>query len=301
MLCSLCQKVRYPHAYWTKAKTWKRRHDACLFRHYATYQELIDSAKNGCELCNLFQPFVEYAQNKASGSIERADSDASSSEGDGRSQDDPFEWFGETEELKDGSTLLHNVPEIRISLTDGIFYEDEGDKYRWLTDRSDEKYWHYWNHVTALLEKEEEEDIAAGLLPDPNHQHKSDKNEVLQWLFQDQTNYTGPEQLWVTAWTFVGDNEFSYMGHLEVTTVVSLSAGSIDDRHPEQEGAFCLDGQEIFADKKALALRLPWLWKWPTKRLWIRRKKPHHNLKPHFEFFQFRGDQNAFHLFNRPF
>ena len=298
MLCDPCQKVRYPHAYWTKSKTWKRKHDVCLFRHHANYQELINSANRGCELCNLFRPFVEYAQSKASGSVERADSDASSSQGDGWSHGDPFEWYGETEELENGGTRLHSVPEIRIGLIDGIFYEDEGDKYNWLTDRMDEKYWHYSEYVTALLEKEEAEDIAAGLIPDPKHQHQSAKNEVLQWLFQDESNYTGPEQLWLSAWTFVGDDSFSYMGHLEITTVLTLSAGSIDGRHLEENKVVCLDGQEVFQDSKALALKLPWLWKWHHNSLWIRRKKPHHNLKPHFEFFQYRGNYAVSHSFD---
>ena len=267
MLCNLCQKVRYPHAYWTKSKTWKQKHDTCLFRHHATYQELIDSADEGCELCNLFKPFVEYARSKANGSVERAESDATSTQGDGCSQGDPFEWLGETEKRDEFGFRVREVPETRIRLTDGIFYEDDGDNYRWFTDRTDAKYDRYSEDIYALAHQEEEEDIAAGLVPDPRYQHQSDKNEMLQWLLQDKSNYTGPEQLWITAWTFKGDSDYSYNGHVEKANLIFLSAGSIDGMHLKKGKTICLDGQEIFKGGKALALRLPWLWKWHINTL----------------------------------
>ena len=290
MLCDLCKKVRYPHAHRTKSNTgWRSAHDACIFRHHANFQDLIQSALDGCELCSLFKPFVEYAQGKQSGLDERAESDASSSQGSGWSHDDPFEWNGETEKLADGGCLIHNVPEVRIGLTDGIFYEDEGNRYRWLTSRMDEKYWHYQEHLHEVLAKEEKEDVEAGLIPDSKHQHESDRNEVLQWLLQDPSNCTGPEQIWITGWTFHGDDDFSYMGHKEFTTVLTLSAASVDDRHLEEGNTICLDGNEVYDGSKALAMKLPWLWKWRNNRLWVRQKKPLHNLKPHFEFYQHRG------------
>ena len=167
MLCDLCKKVRYPHAHRTKSNTWRPTHDACLFRHHANFQELVQSALSGCELCDLFKPFVEYAQRKSSGLAERAGSDASSSQFSGCSEMDPFEWYGGTEKLADGCVLIRNPPEVRIALTDGIYYEDEGHKYNWLTSRMDDKYSHYHDHMKAVLEKEEKEDVEAGLVPDP--------------------------------------------------------------------------------------------------------------------------------------
>lgn len=262
MLCKFCQKIRPPHhSQRTSARySSKVPEHSCLVCHHANYNDLIQSALNGCELCQLFRPFIENSLG-----LENGDSDHS-----GHFQDDPFEDL--------------DASGVTIRLTKDIVYEDQGDSYQWLDERLDEKNDAHRKYFEETLEREEEEDRLAGLMPKRN---ETDNYEIVQWLFQDRAKYTGPEQIWIRGWTYYGDN-YRQGGQYEASTVFTLSAGAIDTENLAENHEWCINNKHFGSNKTSLVMEIPGLWIHKIIPLTIHRKEPLGDLKPNFEFFQSR-------------
>ena len=276
MLCDTCRKIKPPHQSQRTIDLWKTRQHSCLYRHHSSFDNLVQSARQGCELCNVFRPFVEHAQLKKKTLIERVDRDDGESTSSGYSHEDPFEDF--------------DTKEVTIRLTKDIIYEDEGDHYLWLDERLDEKNDAHRKAMEDTLEREEMEDKSAGLMP---KRKRRDNYEIMQWLFQQKSKFTGPEQLWIRGWTYYGD-DYNRAGHIEASTVLTLSAGSVDSNVFDSESEYCLDGHIYLSRKTDLAMQLPGLWMNRHNALDIHREKPLQDLRPSFEFFQLRGMASSF-------
>lgn len=113
MLCKLCQKIRPPHhsqRISTKHSEEVQGH-TCIVRHHANFQDLIQSALDGCELCELFRPFIENAMK-------------------GPNEDEYNAYLN-------GPFQDHDENRLAIRLTEDIVYEDDGDCYVWLDERLD--------------------------------------------------------------------------------------------------------------------------------------------------------------------
>jgi hypothetical protein len=91
MLCRPCQKIRPPHR--DDGKSDERGH-WCPVKHHSTFDNLLASAGDGCELCVVFRPFVQSAKSKAA---ERYASCKTENEDNtlhsGCFQNDPFEYL----------------------------------------------------------------------------------------------------------------------------------------------------------------------------------------------------------------
>jgi hypothetical protein len=284
MLCELCKKIKPPHQVKRRINTWKENPHACLTRHHANFDDLIRSALQGCELCNVFRPFVEHAMSKrgVSGNPQMDDGDSADS---GYSHSDPFD--GEEIRSEDGSIQVISETFQKYRINDDWYYEDDGEEYCWMDDREDDKNHEYYYEVEETLRREEEEDKLAGFVFEGKN---SDKYEVIQWLFQDKNKYSGPEQIWITGQTHYVD-AITVKGHYEASTVLTLSAGSVDMNcvMELEKSECCIDGGLRIQGTKDLAMRFPGLWKWKHKSLGIDDESDSRKLKPTFEFYQSRG------------
>jgi hypothetical protein len=268
MLCKFCQKIRPPHhSQRTSAKYSEKVEDhVCIVRHHANFQNLIQSVLNGCKLCELFRPFIENAMKELN------------LDEDGYFHEDPFEDYN------------RNIPTIR--LTKDIIYEDEGDRYQWLDERTDEKNDAHCKLFEETLEREEEEDRQAGLMP---KRAQTDSHEIVQWLFQNPAKRTGPEQIWIRGWTHY-NYEYKKGGQYEASTVFTLGAGAMELDFLEMgDYELCVDGQHFSYNRTTLVAEMPGLWVHRIIPLTIRREDPLNNLEPTFEFFQQRC------MFSTPF
>lgn len=270
MLCKLCQKIKPPHhSQRTSTKySEKVQGHSCIVRHHANFQDLIQSAIDGCELCELFRPFIENAMKELN------------EDEYGAFLDDPFE----DHEYADR-------PAIR--LTKDIVYEDDGDCYVWIDERLDEKNDVHYRHYQETLEREEKEDLQAGLMK--RDQNRSDNYETVRWLFQNPAKRTGPEQIWITGWTNY-NYDYKKGGQFEASTVFTLGAGAMDCHFLGlQDYELCIDGQLFTYNTTAWVMEMPGLWVHKIIPLTIHREDPLSDLEPIFEFFQQRC------MFSTPF
>jgi hypothetical protein len=269
MLCKFCQKIRPPHHSQRTSTEYsvKVEDHSCIVRHHANFQDLIQSALNGCELCKLFRPFIENAMKEPN------------EDEYGAFHDDPFE------------DLDADIPTIH--LTKDIIYQDEGDCYLLLDERTDEKNFAHFKHNEETLEREEEEDRQAGLMP---KRDRTDNYEIVQWLFQNPAKRTGPEQIWIRGWTHY-DYEYKKGGQYEASIVFTLGAGAMEfDLLDMADYELCVDGQHFSSNRTtALVMEMPGLWVHRIIPLTIHREDPLSDLEPMFEFFQQRC------MFSTPF
>jgi hypothetical protein len=286
MLCTCCKKIR-PHC--RQPEKGRRKHHACLVRHHANFDDLINSANQGCELCNLFRPYIEYAQfkNKLL-TVESVASDCGSDAGYSGcteySQDDLFEDMGGGD-----------YGTVRASKCAGYF--DYGDHWSWFDELCDglvneearEK------RISMILKKEEGEDKLCGAaivrkLP------SVDNSEIMQWLFQQDDKPVGPEQVWIQGWTFLGEGwpcltgDLEMMGLGERSTVFSLSVGSIDSSPFGENSNYCVDNRPV-PGTVALAYQIPGIWqqKHNSARISTKWTSTARNMQPVFEFYHRRG------------
>jgi hypothetical protein len=278
MLCEFCRKIKPPHQSQRTLDTWEENPHSCIVRHHANFNDLIKSATEGCELCELFRPFVQYAQRKKARLEGEAESDDGWSTGSPEFHDDPFE------DGPDSPNTEPRLPTMRV--TKDFVYVDEGNCYCWLNERLDDGNDAYRQELELTLEKEEEEDKAAGLFPTHD---KSDDYEIIQWLCLEKGKSTGCEQIWVRGWTHYGD-DYDRKGHAEASSIITLSAGSIDDNPLSDDlTEFCIDHKIRISSAKDLAIEIPGMWKNPHNQLHLRREWSFEKLKPNFEFYQHRG------------
>jgi hypothetical protein len=235
-----------------------------LVRHHANFEELIQSARRGCELCELFRPFIESGQRKREAWNK---SNEGYLPGSGRYQNDPFE------------DITYNG--ITIRLNEDIIYEDDGKRYYIQSDADDDRNDGYFKKFNEILEREEAEDKDAGLgLVDM----ASPKNyEIIQWLLQGKDKAAGPKQIWITGWPYIDNDMEAQVG---TSMVFNLSAGSIKETpHYTDKETYCVDGKHM-CSPTALAMEVPSLWKWKHLELAVPREEPLKDLKPVFEFYQ---------------
>jgi hypothetical protein len=279
MLCEFCRKLKPPHQSQRTLDAWKERRHSCLVRHHANFNDLIESAAKGCELCELFRPFVEYAQRKRARLVGEDEFDDGWSVGSPEFHDDPFEGGS------DDAMVFTEPRQPTMRVTKDSIYVDEGDCYCWLNERMDDGNDAYEKELELILEKEREEDKAAGLLPTHD---KSDDYAIIQWLCLEKGKSTSCEQIWIRGWTYYGDDD-NRKGHAEASSIITLSAGSIDGDPLEEHTEFCIDDKIQISSVKDLAIEIPGLWKNPHDQLHLPREWPFRDLKPNFEFYQRRG------------
>lgn len=265
MLCELCRKIRLPHKSFKKKHKGTTRFDEhqCIYRHHKTYDDLLKSAYLGCELCNLFRPFIEHAQFEEAGLVENAESDCPDSD--------------------KGSDITREDPFLSESEDD---LSDEGDE----SEDDDEEE----DNGSA----DDIENASMGSQASSGGGSVKKPHEVLEWLFLTSSNLTGPEQLWLTAETDEREQEDQTRSSGSLLTL-TLSAGSIDHIHLDQDDSdYCLDGKYI-GSRQSLAVEVPGLWRW--HRRWLNictgRKPPQRSLRPIFEYFQNRGRSSEYPKF----
>lgn len=263
MLCEFCKKITPPHLPQIRnSYPWHHTPHLCLFRHHANFEELIQSARQGCELCKLFRPYAEYGQR------ERV---AWTESGHGWYHDDPFE------EIKWSS-------EVTIRMNETILYGDDGMRYSLQNEVDDDRNEGYLKKFNEILEREEAEDKDAGLTPIDMANPKN--YEIIQWLLQEKDKGTGPEQIWIRGWPSIDDDDGGQIG---ISMVFTLSAGSIEETpHYTDKTTYCVDGKHLH-NPTALAMEIPSIWKWKHLKLTTPREEPLKNLQPTFEFYQCRG------------
>ena len=266
MLCRYCQKIRPPH---NPPNSESDEHDHwCLTKHCGTFDELLASADHGCELCAVFRPFVDSAKlNRAQCSEDEL----------GYPHSDPFGNSFEVEK----EDRIDAPADIFIYRTHDLVYLDEGHQYCLLDNRLDEKNNALVAQLSQRAEEETREDLGAGFPPRPS---SPERNETIQWLLQDPNKYTGPEQLWVKSWMFVGNREDN-ANLQERTSFFSLTAGSFEEitsakRHLE----YCVDDRVIATREAEMALQYPGLWAHRFDPLHIKQERPKNDLRPVFEF-----------------
>jgi hypothetical protein len=284
MLCHCCQKIRVPHsssvikptlgdsaAETTDGKS-TRPHE-CIIRHHEDFAALLKSADEGCELCQLFQPFVEHAILKKRHDVQITPSDCTDSDGSAVVLEDPFLTESElsSESWDTGSGLATNYGDDDDD-ADG----DDGSESSNNSELDSKSLFEWYKREVFAVEK---------------------NYSILQWLLLDNAYASGPEQLWVR-----GHSSLSKDGVIDDFTkskralaTISLSAGSISELGTNfEDSCFCLDG-EWLDTRYALAIKAPYLWKWPCDALKIRagRKRPLRALRPTFELFQNRGRRKS--------
>jgi hypothetical protein len=267
MLCEFCKKVKPPHL----RKSAERAH-SCLIRHHANFADLIQSARRGCELCQLFEPFVEYGRKRRERWPDGAESDDGCSVDSASFHKDPFEDFDDSKN-------------ITIQFSEDLWYEDAGDRYRILNMRGDDKNDAYIKKIDQILEKEEDEDKKAGL--SLKYKSNAKTSETVQWLIHGMHEPSGPEQIWIRGWSYYDDGDEGQAG---TGTVLTLSAGSLDeDPCYDEGGEYCVGDGLHLPNPVALLMELPSLWKWKHFKLRKPREGQLEALEPVFEFYQNRG------------
>ncbi|KAL8811754.1 MAG: hypothetical protein Q9200_001553 [Gallowayella weberi] len=253
MLCNKCESVvpalhdEYSHS--------------CLSRHHACFQDLIKSADRGCELCQVFRPYVERE-------VEHHVSLEPELDWYGWNEVDPFkEPYPEREYLimgsedeKYGSKVYYvdfgthfeisgtNVRDAEQNLLDSICREikDSPDYKR------DKKITPYcaWD------------DYEPGRGREWLRNHCFDNHEIFQWLFFTKgLIQTGPEQLWIVRQYRKGDEPdrgSCAAGQRESISTLKMSAGSID---LDSSSKYCYQGNDV-GGLEQLAILLPGLWRW---------------------------------------
>jgi hypothetical protein len=273
MLCEFCKKIRPPHLPKNRSSNpGDHTPHSCLVRHHANFEDLIRSARQGCDLCELFRPFAEYGQRRREASAEGAEgaeSDDGCSTGSGYYHDDPFEDLD---------------LEVTIRLSEEIIYGDDGKRYYIQNEGEDDKNYVYLKKFDEILKREEAEDKDAGLCPTDIANSKN--YEIIQWLLQGKDKPTGPKQIWIRGWPYIDDDADGQVG---TSTVFTLSAGSIEEvPHYTDEENYCVDSKHL-RNPTALAMEIPSLWKWKHLQLKVPREEPLKDLQPIFEFYQYRG------------
>ncbi|KAF2647024.1 HET-domain-containing protein [Lophiostoma macrostomum CBS 122681] len=278
MLCEFCKKIRPPHRGPIKDQEDRVHGHWCIVKHQPNFDNLLESAERGCNICALFRPFVQYAQSKKNKRATEDDDAASTTSG--RSHDDPFEYASDCQ----GKDKVEGPRDTFVYRTKDLVYLDEGHQYDLLDSRGDEKNSALQDQIRDRAEEELKEDIRAGIVSSTS---QAQRNEVIQWLMQDRSKYTGPEQLWVKSWIFHGDEE-AIPGLQERTSLFALTAGSLeevsDNAHWSVE--YCVDGHTLTNRQAEMALQYPGLWASNFRTLSIPGDTSSHRLKPMFEFFQ---------------
>lgn len=265
MLCELCKKIKPPHLPVNRTShPWSHTDHQCLVRHHANFQDLIQSARQGCELCELFRPYVEHAQSSTVWT-----EDSTGSESSGWYHGDPFEDTDYS---------------VTIRLDKEILYEDEGNRYYIQDEAHDDRSEIYLSQFKKTLEQEEDEDKKSGLRVTTDAINPRDY-EIVQWLLQGTDNCTGPEQIWIRGWLCIDTGDSQVGANL----VLTLSAGSIYDLpRATEKDTYCVDGKHI-PNSMSLIMELPSLWSQKYRGLRVPREEPLHELRPIFEFYQQRG------------
>lgn len=286
MLCTFCKKIK-PHCQ-RPGKDREENH-ACLVRHHANFDDLINSANQGCELCKLFRPYVEYAQfKKKPSSAELVASLCGSDDGysDCTEQSQVY-LFDEDGDGEYGT--------VRASKYAGYF--ESGSQWFWFDELDDGMVNSAVRNrrIQMILEKEKEEDKSSGVAMIEQYPtvHNS---EIMQWLFHQDGKPVGPEQLWIQGWLFKGEGwpgpgaDFAMMGQGERSTVFSLSVGSVNPWLLCQDASFCVDTQPV-ESTVALAYQIPGIWqqKYNSARISTRWASTARNMQPAFEFYHRRG------------
>ena len=189
MLCRHCQKIQPLHRGSLHNIASDEHEHWCLVKHHSTFDELLASAANGCDLCEVFRPFVQSAKlnRERRYASDEAEDENSSLQSD-FTHDDPFEYSCELQ----GDDTIPPPIETFVYKTQDIVYLDEGDQYCIIDNRYDEKNSALLAQLQQRVEEESKEDLCAGFPPPPSG---SKRNAAIQWLLQDPKKYTGPEQL----------------------------------------------------------------------------------------------------------
>jgi hypothetical protein len=269
MLCDKCRKIRLPHPAHNPANESEKHYNhLCIYQHHPSFPDVLASAESGCEICQLFKPFIIHAQQREAGEVEIAESDCGSSDGDSQdfNHEDPFIEEEDYEESDYNSESFCS------------------DVLNAASDHSHER------------STDDESSVASFALSQKTQYFDSDVDEVdpdgvLNWAYFASRENTGPEQLWVTVDTEENEVDNTTRSSSQLNTMRLHAASIVDIRMTRwTDSSFCVDG-EFIGSRQSLAARLPALWKWHPKALSIRagRKKPLRLLRPIFEIFQGRG------------
>lgn len=216
------------------------------FKHHACFEDLIASASQGCELCQLFRPYIEHERKRRRTSVS-PDLLPSTPCGDdwvrvdyyGESLVDP--WKEEERQ--------QNWPEFKQQC-----YIDLGGRYLILPtfQEQDEKtrQWRESNEPTWKRSR----------------LHNRDSDPGYAWLFALASRPFGPEQIWLECRWRQGNDSNGEPGQRESASLLRLSAGTIHGISSTSSTKYCYQGSEV-GGRERLALFLPHLWKWPVVEL----------------------------------
>ncbi|KAI0395146.1 heterokaryon incompatibility protein-domain-containing protein [Xylariaceae sp. FL0594] len=297
MLCDKCQNIRLPHP---KIKTrkgpWPDPH-ICLVRHHATFDHLITSADQGCEICQYFRPFIEYVRARRHGLAERTQSDCPSTQLVGCTHDDPFSSARKASTVSlDKEVGCGYTPRDgpKCYVGPGQYYQEVNLEGKYIYSEDDEE----WDprrmeEKCALIEADdaryesefcerlrklglESDDASKGsesgekpeatMTPEARYSDKiqavrSLKYAELQWVSptMDEANIKAdlPEQLWVS----ISHLEDSWTpGHMRHSSCVArLTAASIDNMDMEMHTQICVNGDQTYS-RFMLAFMYPEIW-----------------------------------------
>jgi hypothetical protein len=255
-LCHLCERIQPPHE--VAPGLSKEDQHFCFVRHHETFAELIKSAKDGCELCLLFRPFVE-----------RGDDDSSLTSGE--SVTDPFE-----DDSNCDCAQCRNDDLLKFKIDEGVYYVENGESsYRRVYRKHDPAR-------KALYDYESNDG------DDEPYYHTGRNNELLQWLKLVTGSKTSQEQLWVTIGGLEDDDTWSWSQETS-KEFLTITAGSVSrGAFGCSDATYCLEGRQ-YPDAKSLAWKEPVLFTEPARELTLYREGQK-AFWPYFEFFERRGE-----------
>ena len=259
MLCSQCQTIvpaihdEYSHS--------------CLTRHHVTFQDLIRSADEGCELCQVFRPSVERV-------MQSRDDVTYPNRGYGWNDTDPFKDFSPKQQY----VVMGDEDEKYGSK---VYYVDYGTHFELHTLNEGKKEHDFKVRKKAQIKDESsdfENETTNKINPwdsiqrsqerDWLQNHYLDNHEIFQWLFLTSGLVrTGPEQLWIDRRYHAGcanDRGIVSAGQRESISSFKLTAGSVC--LPRYGGDFCYQDRHV-GGLQQLAVLFPGLWKWPCRFL----------------------------------
>jgi hypothetical protein len=311
MLCEKCSQVRLPHKHEDAYKHF------CLVKHHGTFDNLLASAQNGCELCQYYRPFIEQAKWRRQGVSSSLPPQYSFHEVFSNAPGDPFEDipYGPTDNLIDGfKTTCGGSEGYNFEVQSGMFYDydDSNDKYRyfeadetWNARRIDEHLAQV-ERDDAQHDLEMEEKLAKLRLWDahpPGYQasrcdktsdnadilaENTAKFEEIQWMLASKVHCDGPEQLWIRLSHCSETSSDLSMPAIDDFFTLTLTAGSVElGSSLEYSPEICINGTTFSV--YCLALVQPELWRYRVDLLPIWEESKMQCLYPILEFYQRRG------------
>lgn len=311
MLCDKCIRIHLPHLRKTADEHF------CLVKHYETFQSLLASAENGCEICLYFRPFIEHAKARRQDLSAVIPPQYSYHEVFSNPPGDPFEEvpYGPTGNLIDGFNTIYGGSEpVNYSVQPGRIYQyDDGDdKYHYLeedevwTAGHVEEHSDQIEHDDAQYDRDFEERLrklqidSRTLLKHENSPRKdvitesehilatdTGKYEEVQWMLASKARRDGPEQLWIRL-----SHRSDSFSDLETSAnddfcMLTLTAGSVDTSSFPFGPEICLNGTTYTTYTLASIQPELWMYKADLLPLWDEYQKQ--CLHPSLEFYQRRG------------